>query len=1156
MASADNHQQALLQTLLTGSVPEKTDALKACVDYISDNIHFFAINFLPVILPLASQESDANLRIQLLQVIEKVCSVLSSGSQEVRYPVIAGCIEAVAVMFADETISVRKRLILTLTNMYPEAFRILCVTPGDSKYWQILSILKTQIDGFFVHENEGIRINAARYLSKVAIMQAPPDVTDNDTIASLSLIPADHPYMNNQQLVAESVTLLDKFLTLLRAHAQIQATGLFTSAIINCLHDIIISRKQYAQAALKVLLEFFKQQRPSHLTSFQYKSVRRTLKVVFLSVFTIASLEPIQPEIIEALEQIGAKPYEIQGRLRRAMKRSIPADFDDEIEDWKRARFAVHGTTEPSYEQRAAFAANILLVGIEKVPLMDVIETIIQVVGTRTTEQFEQDIQMHLENEAIRTEKEKAAQTAVVQDPRLRAAAMQAATQPVVPKVDPVAEALARQIQQDTSNLMAEIQVCIQLHQQQLQVQAVTQTQAGIPGFKEETDLNHAGGIDATMKAGAAIGSGSALALETFVSAEERSELVVETLERIFAMESHFSIPTAAGAKLPALIPRDNNSILAARLGWIVMTIRVVTRSSMQADRLRQKLLDFILADFKKRVNIAILWLHEEQFLSQSGNTDSYTIWLKNILDGLARDRESRNGSTGTLQNPTSDRIDTSVRDNQFEKLHAALDPEDRAFVRLLIESPVFTDIAMDHILACCESSNNIYLGVSALRELINSRPAVRDNCLEKLLAYCITPDPQLRSTSIIITRQLFENHKPLSATISSFSLKQLALLKSIPEVPVQEADHKVEDSDQAKTNTLENESAIDTSLVSQKKISAEEHKVWMVQEVARHLELYLALCSCKDALLDEVCLQLHEFPAYIQEIVSLQLVGLLRAMSVHPEKLLSLISTFPDGAEVISIKAIEVLLTTEHAALAIKQAIDAYMQRQLDARFLVIIMPHLERAQIMSELPKLIMTLDGTEKNHNIVCGVVTQLISADNSLADGEVKKAPLTPAELLIKIHQIDDIVGLKRCVEATSICFEMPDLFKQEVLAVTLQHLADLPTLPILFMRTAIQSLGAYKGLVSFVNNILGRLVGKRIWANTQVWQGFIRCCTIMFPSSISIILALPKTQALDLIDKSPNLRHALQEYLGQLSTQQRARRDFVVLGQLLNEITAK
>jgi symplekin len=79
-------------------------------------------------------------------------------------------------------------------------------------------------------------------------------------------------------------------------------------------------------------------------------------------------------------------------------------------------------------------------------------------------------------------------------------------------------------------------------------------------------------------------------------------------------------------------------------------------------------------------------------------------------------------------------------------------------------------------------------------------------------------------------------------------------------------------------------------------------------------------------------------------------------------------------------------------------------------------------------------------------------------------------LTPAELMMFLHDVEKDVGLKQAIEGTTlirddfqrfiilpptaigICFSMTDVYRSEVLAVVMQQIVDEPVLPVLFLRT--------------------------------------------------------------------------------------------------------
>lgn len=64
-------------------------------------------------------------------------------------------------------------------------------------------------------------------------------------------------------------------------------------------------------------------------------------------------------------------------------------------------------------------------------------------------------------------------------------------------------------------------------------------------------------------------------------------------------------------------------------------------------------------------------------------------------------------------------------------------------------------------------------------------------------------------------------------------------------------------------------------------------------------------------------------------------------------------------------------------------------------------------------------------------------------------------------------------------ATGLCFGERNIYTAEVLAFVLQQLMEQPTLPTLFMRTVIQTLTHYPKLLSFIMNVLQRLISRQV-----------------------------------------------------------------------------
>ncbi len=120
---------------------------------------------------------------------------------------------------------------------------------------------------------------------------------------------------------------------------------------------------------------------------------------------------------------------------------------------------------------------------------------------------------------------------------------------------------------------------------------------------------------------------------------------------------------------------------------------------------------------------------------------------------------------------------------------------------------------------------------------------------------------------------------------------------------------------------------------------------------------------------------------------------------------------------------------------------------------------------------------------------------------------------------------------RSLEAIGICFSMTTVFRSDVLANALSRVADLPTLPVVFLRTVIQAVTTYKSLIPFIaNNVLPKLVSKKIWETPQLWDGFVRLAKMIAPASYGSLLQLPKEWLRDVVERQPAVKQGLKGFL--------------------------
>eukprot|EP00842_Homolaphlyctis_polyrhiza_P005855 jgi/Hompol1/6270/HPOL_000321-RA len=754
------------------------------------------------------------------------------GSPELDYAVITSCIEAAAHMFADESIPVRRRLIQTLTNMLPCAFVIFCTTPGDPRYWKILSVLKIQIDSLFIHPNEGIKANAAKYLAQVIVTQTPRDITDIDPVPSLDLIPEGHPYLNPSELLTEAGTLLTKFTTFL------SSTN----------HTASVSTSQ------------------------------KTMEEIILS--------------------LGAKPHELQQRVRREAKRTAQALTGNTADATKRQRTQSSERATTDQDPLRIMADRIITNGVQSIPQAVVVDTILTTLGARSMELLVHDLQTYIAQAASRAE---AMAAAAMRDPRLRAVAIETGSL-AVDGQNPASVALA---QGYLTELTSSIQQLIQQTQSKAPQQGAVDQPLLEPAVDEQAAVMPID-VDAILNK------------PPDLSPEEREEFLSDTLDRILSMESHFEIPVPPGVKPPALIPPTNTSILSARLGWMILAIRVVTRSGAYNDNLRGEFLGFVLSDFRRRSDLAVLWLHEEMLQSHQTGNDTFTVWMDHIIDGLTIARETRDINMTEEDEALQHAQDGAHIDDGFtDEGQAVFNPVDRAFIRFLVDAPDLTEHAIDAVVACCNSEPFLRLGIIALRELIVLRIPWRKQCLKLLLGLCKHSDKMVRSTAIYTAKRFVPDRSAIAPTIIEYALELIDLLPS----------RTSNDESQPMPSKPKAESS------SGEPIPQHTDVIPDVDSEIAPMESAATAWTNDDTFTPEV-----------QTVTKIHINGLLRAMSTSPEKLLSLITTFAPGAEDLALLVIQVLLKTEHAADAIAQTIAVYEARQLDVRFLIIIMPQLEK--------------------------------------------------------------------------------------------------------------------------------------------------------------------------------------------------------------------
>lgn len=561
---------------------------------------------------------------------------------------------------------------------------------------------------------------------------------------------------------------------------------------------------------------------------------------------------------------------------------------------------------------------------------------------------------------------------------------------------------------------------------------------------------------------------------------------------------------------------------------------------SAQADIIRSLMLEFVKADFARRIRFAVTWMAEEWFCDRvrrkqatsAGIThkDQYPIWLEKLVQAWI----------------------------------PGIDAKDRSLAKFLADLPEIPPAVLDLVAALSKDKVKMVAGMSTLQDICISRPALRDQSADKLLQLTRTSDRSTRARAIIAIKQCAITNSTLEATILAFARSSLDILIDTPEPPEGEAAAKEStadkpDGEQTAANGVNGAAKPDpddeATTVNEAEALAEEKEQpesthpTDIDDVLRFVELPFSLCTKIPDMLDEIFIAYPRTPKFVQTAIETHIVNLIRALGPNHPRLLTLLRNFPEGADSLALCILKTLTEKNRTPAIVELVKELVDTRDVDPRFLVPIMADLDKAEIMKRLPRVVTILASRQPEDRSLIKSVFQSIVQMPPQGFGSVSSnlprvrqtELLTPVELMGLLHHAEREIGLKNTVAAIQICFSMTDVYRSEVLAAVLNQISEDQNLPMLFMRTVIMAVSTYKSLSGYVaRNLLSRLITKKIWQNPPLWDGFILCAKQTAPSSFGALIQLPKDQLREVVSRQPDLRTGLVEYLTTKAGGNRAR----------------
>ncbi|CAE6446197.1 unnamed protein product [Rhizoctonia solani] len=1010
----------------------------------------------------------------------------SSLVVENRAQIASSTLDAQVSLLGEQATVYVKGAIHCLAASYPLLFRALCTNRSARQQWDTLLAAKSRVLAFVDDASLplGIRQSAIKFMQRAILVQT-RGVNDprlqNKADPNLSMCPSDHPFISLSALDNEGQELLKKAVTILYMSSNMD----ILSALVNTLAALFKMRPTLANVIIQAVSTWNPQIAMGGQSPMSVRSVEKSIKILLHHIYKSPQGAPYARQIADAIQAQTARMEAAAQEARR--KRALEAEANEAAKRTKLEPPPV--ATPPSaptpVEPPTSTFANF---DFSTLPLPLVVDILIANLTVLSDERLANAItarraflsQSTIPMAPVTPTIQPDVPPLVAPTPQLPVSASQLESQtqaqappePEPPVKEEPLDPLKMDIDDDD----------LEYEPDKLNVAAQAQVEA------EQAEQDQVAPLDL-----------AAFSLPTpkDLSDTTRSGLVKSSVSRIWdAGEEVLGREVRAGGGDTAVgLPPEEM--------WMLLVVRMISRGAgagrvkdegddrslvhnlaFREDGMRQMLLDYVLADFSGRMKLAIVWMNEEwyndriQAKQDPSREPQYDIWL---------------GRLATF-------------------LKVRMEPKDKTFARFLMELPLVSS----HVLSLCrelaETPQQMGIGFAALREFIQLRPPVRPEATRILLDLTAHPEKVTRNAAINTVRRWVPETEPMNTEITVFAKK---LLKQL-----QEGQRPFEENE------------FPRYLPPKLELPARK------AEVIQHVELMFALSVRVPAFLDEIFAAYVHMESTVQEAMQDLLAPLVRSLGPTNTKLLSLIKTFEPGAESLILRIIKIL--TENGrpnANLVALVKELIAERDLDARFLMPIIGEMDKPDIVKNLPRIVSMLNGKPEPKALVKSAFQAIVAAPpESFTKGSSNQPrmkqseQLTPVDLMVLLHE-DKEIGIKPAMEAISICFQIVDVFRSDVLAAVMQQLLDLATLPTLFLRTVIQAVTTYKNLVGFVSTtLLSRLITKKVWTNPPLWEGFIRCAKVIAPASFGALLQLPREQLKELISKQPALKEDLREYV--------------------------
>ncbi|XXG98211.1 Transcriptional regulatory protein [Hypoxylon texense] len=642
----------------------------------------------------------------------------------------------------NQDILVLRGVIQAAASIYPLALRWIINNSWDVHTWEHMTAIKTRILRIWDSAPSTIRICCIKFAQRVVLAQTPsanPEPKRGNVLdISLTMIPPEHPILDAPKLEAEASGLLDRMLGTLQDNS---SDALIVDATLNTLSILVRNRPATSNRILNTVLIFNPLKHATSpmtpKTKVLVKSMEKTTRMLLMHLSRRNPQNPLTGRISQHIEHLLRMRAEIfdEGSRKRALVEQSNG------QDMKRQRTG------------AALAHP----QVEITPLSPGPHTLADIFTFTSNEGLKNF------NAGDNIPAPLAAKISVTTIARIDAQLLERAIQGVRDRLAALHAVQQEPINPETTPLDVEDED----DDYEPDYYAAEDTEQ-ILNKLDSSPADERRELEKPVLGGLALPS-FRLPPPPILNPDQAAAVGQKSITRVFSTMRTLEDPAVKKAKA------GMNRLAASsydQSSWITVITRIATRSGgilelflpdeddeakgrpRLSDSIREQLFNFVLEDFRKRIDVAVSWLSEEWYdneLQKRAVSSSpyhheapanYEKWALRLLDGI------------------------------LPYLHA----QDKVLTRFLSELPQLSAAMLSRVKALCRDPSLVNLAITSLYYLVVMRPPVRDIALDAIQDIWTEYEdarpiaakylPRWRPAFMEATKQLkLENDEPLGAS-------------------------------------------------------------------------------------------------------------------------------------------------------------------------------------------------------------------------------------------------------------------------------------------------------------------------------------------------------------------------------------------------------